>query len=79
MIIIKTMTLNILLGIMGPWQVLIILIIFLIPILIIVSIVRFINKKSKQSSIEQLEKLADLKQKGIISEEEFNKKKAKLL
>ena len=33
----------------------------------------------KSSVVEELEKLADLKQKGIISEEEFIKMKAKIL
>ena len=36
-------------------------------------------KGGKSSVVEELEKLADLKQKGIISEEEFIKMKAKIL
>ncbi len=34
---------------------------------------------TNDNSIEQLEKLADLKEKGIITEEEFNSKKQELL
>lgn len=37
------------------------------------------NNIVNDNSIEQLEKLADLKEKGIITEEEFNSKKQELL
>ena len=72
------MTLNIFLGMVGPWQIVIIVAIFILVVLLR-GIVRIINNKSKQSSLGQLEKLAELKQKGIITEEEFNKQKSKLL
>lgn len=34
---------------------------------------------AKPSNLEELEKLAELKSKGIITEEEFNKKKKQIL
>ena len=37
------------------------------------------TKKSQISNLEELEKLSDLKEKGIITEEEFQNKKQKIL
>ncbi|MCX6724336.1 MAG: SHOCT domain-containing protein [Candidatus Staskawiczbacteria bacterium] len=40
---------------------------------------RFSNNEKSSSNLDELEKLANLKEKGIITEEEFNQKKKQLL
>lgn len=37
------------------------------------------NRSSEDNALEKLEKLSELKERGILSEEEFNEKKAELL
>jgi len=78
MIITKMMTLNIFLGMLKPGPLLVILLLIVITVAI-VRLVKIANKTVKGNSLNQLEKLHELKQKGIITEEEFNKQKAELV
>ena len=72
------MTLNIFLGMLKPGPLLVILLLIVITVAI-VRLVKIANKTVKGNSLNQLEKLHELKQKGIITEEEFNKQKAELV
>ena len=51
----------------------------IIIITVAVILVIFVRRLIKQNSLSQLEKLHELKQKGVITEEEFNKRKNELV
>jgi uncharacterized membrane protein len=67
-------------GPFGGWELLIILIIVIFPIVAIICLLRYIISGRKKSNIQQkIEQLANLKEQGHISEEEYEQKKKQLL
>jgi len=72
------MTLNIFLGAIHVGVLLAILITILV-LGITIWIVKIVNKTVKGKSLIQLGKLHELKQKGIITEDEFNDKKSEIM
>jgi len=73
------MTLNTFLLAIGPWQLLLILFFLAIPVAIAVTLIIIFSKKRKRNNNRLLEKLFELRQKGIITEEEYNKQKAEII
>lgn len=84
-----------LLGILGPWQLLFMLILLVIPIIVLIVIfasrakhkaraetLNTVIKESKSKSeakYDQLEKLNKLRESGALTQEEYEKEKKKIL
>lgn len=78
-------------ALIGPTEILLILVFIVIPIVVITAIllaIRFIIRAAKEKPKEEpkqegiadeLKKLAELHDQGVITDEEFNEKKKKLL
>lgn len=84
----------VLLGVIGPWQMLITLAVLGIPVLIIVLIIKnsknkakadtldsIVREKSKNStdSLDKIERLHKMQMDGVLTKEEFELEKKKLL
>lgn len=75
----ETITKKELLTLFAPWQLLELLVVIGFVVLIVVLVVKLTKPKPMKFDLNQLEKLNDLKEKGIITEDEFNAKKREIL
>ena len=65
---------------LGGGEIVLLLLIPILAIVGIIAIIRSIAKRSRNNKIlEQLEKLSSLKEKGMLTEQEFAEQKRKLL